>query len=79
MTVEEYEARFARDKAALHEQLSALRGPATLWWTSRSRRIATAIAGLAIAGFALGAGWAAYDVETLPDYNAPDASIFFGP
>jgi hypothetical protein len=78
MTVEEYEARFERSTAALHEQLSRLRGPMS-GWTRRSRGIATAIVGLALAGFFLGAGWAAHMAQMLPDYITPDWSILFGP
>ena len=75
MTVEEYEARFERNSATLHGQLGALYG-----WTRRSRWIASALAGLALAGFAFGAGWTAVcDAPTPPNYSAPDVSILFGP
>jgi hypothetical protein len=80
VTVEEYEARFERNTAVLHEQLSRLRGATGGGWTRRSRWIATAIAGLALAGFAFGAGWVANDeAPKLPNYIAPDWSILFGP
>jgi hypothetical protein len=75
MTVEEYEARFTRNTATLHGQLSALHG-----WTRRSRWIARVIAGFVVAGLALGAGWAAVcDAPAAPSYIAPDSSILLGP